>query len=221
MPIFPESSSGPVDRTLRIGRVVLPNASFELERTTEGITLVGMVETGWDQPGNFATATAWALDVRDDLKGHEKEQDLIAVTWDGSYEDVTGFYYLTESSFQTKTGYGNFGFTVALREAVRGSSSPNDILFRTQWVGRPPNGAITNDFSITSAAVPSIAPPGGHEAFDPGATIPSSFTRELANGDEIRIYTDVALDSLGRGEAVWSVDAWDFYSGAVSVERLE
>lgn len=206
---------------LTIGRVVLNNAGFELERTVDGLSLYdGMVETGWDQPGDFAVATAWALDIRDDLKGHEKEQDLISVTWDGLYEDVSGFYYLTESSFETKTGYGNFRFTIGLRDAVRGSSSPNDILFRSQWVGRPPDGAITNDFSITTAAVPSIALPPGHEGFDPGATIPSSFTRELANGDTIRIYTDVALDSLGRGEAVWSVDAWDYLNGAVSVERI-
>lgn len=221
MPIFPESGTGPVDRTLRVGRVILPNASFELERTTEGITLVGMVETGWDQPGNFPIATAWALRVRDDLKGHEVEQDLIAVTWDGAYAPVSGFYYLTESAFETKTGYGNFGFRLELRDAARGTSAPDDVPFRSDWVGRPPDGAITNDFTITTAAQPSIVPPVNHNAFDPGTTIPSSIVRTLAAGYEITVYRSVDLDTLGRGSATWSADPHDFYIGACKIERVD
>lgn len=195
---------------LRIGRVVLENASFELTRTVEGITLVGMVETGLD----FTEGSEWALAARDDLKGHETEQDVIAVTWDGLY-DIEGYYRVGSVEFQTKTGHGNYAFTIGLLNVVEGTSSPNDVVMQSRFAGTT-TGVVTNDFGITTAAEPIHAPPFNHTGYDPGTTVPASMVRALSSGYSLKVYRDVAVGSHPK----WSCEPEDFYIGAVSIRRL-
>lgn len=216
MPIYPESGGvgSPSARVLRIGRVVFEDASFELERTAEGITLDGLAHTDLD----FDAASELARTWRDDLRGHEKEQDVVGVTWGGDY-DIDGYYRVASAEVQTKTGYGNYRFTVGLTYAVQGTSSPNDIVFESRLSGSPTQ-AVTNDFGITTAAEPAFAPPLNHGGFDSGATVPASFTRTLASGYPITVYRDVTLDAKGAARINWSLeDPGDLYVGAVSIRR--
>lgn len=207
--------SGALDGTLQIGRVLIPNCGIAPpERSADGLTVAGTVETGLGFPDGDEQARIW----RDDLRGHEKEQDVVAVTWDGLY-DISGFYRVTNVEFETKKYYSNYNFSVELAYAVEGTPAGNDVYFVHRWTGRPPNGAVVNDFSITTAAEPAIAVPVGASGFDPGTSLPSSMTRSLSSGYLIRVYRDVAIDSSGHGQARWSVDPASALIGAARIRR--
>lgn len=195
--------------TLQVGRVVLPNTTLEFERNPEGIQIKGMVVSGLSFEAGSLSARNW----RDDLNGQQTEQEVIAVVWDGvASDDINGFYILTGSSIVTKQPYANYEFNLELAFVIGGSWTANDIYFQSRLSG----GLMVNDVGITTAAEPILAPPAGHDGFDPGTTIPTTMTRSLANGDVLKIYRGV-LPSM---HPKWSSNPEDFLSGAVVVERI-
>ena len=198
--------------SLQIGRVTLPikHQLIVSERQQNGLTVSGWLSMTEDS----ATKGNLARTYRDDLLGHMREREVVAVVSDGIAE-LDGFYRVAGvdlSTLSTLPNGSTFDFSVELAFAVPGSWAGNDIYFQSRLSG----GLMTNDFSVTTAAEPILAPPVGHEGFDPGATVPVTMTRQLATGDAITIDRDVTVASHPK----WSVSPEDYYIGAVAVERI-
>lgn len=195
--------------SLQIGRVTLPirNQAIVSSRQANGLTVSGWLEMTEDADEKGTLARSY----RDDLLGHMREREVVAVVSDGVAE-LDGFYRVVGVDLQTISGGTVFDFSVELAFAVPGSWAANDIYFQSRLSG----GLMTNDFSISSAAEPILAPPVGHEGFDPGQTVPVTMTRQLASGDNITIYRDVTVASHPK----WSVSPEDYYGGSCVVERL-
>jgi hypothetical protein len=195
--------------SLQIGRVVLPikDQAIISQRQENGLTVSGWLEIAEDDAERGLVARTY----RDDLLGHMREAEVVPVVSDGVAQ-LDGFYRVVGVELVTIAAGTVFDFSVDLAFAVQGSWAANDIYFQSRLAG----GLMTNDFSITTVAEPILAPPVGHEGFDPGATIPATMTRALASGDSIVIYRDVTVAQHPK----WSVSPEDYYVGAVTVERI-
>jgi hypothetical protein len=195
--------------SLQIGRVVLPikEQAIVSQRQENGLTVSGWLEISEDDAERGLAARTY----RDDLLGHMREAEVVPVVSDGVAQ-LDGFYRVVGVELVTIAAGTVFDFSVDLAFAVAGSWAANDIYFQSRLAG----GLMTNDFSITTAAEPILAPPVGHEGFDPGATIPVTMTRALASGDSLTIYRDVTVAQHPK----WSVSPEDYYVGAVQIERI-
>ena len=144
--------------------------------------------------------------LRDELAAQVNPSKVIPVTWTGDAL-LDGFYRLRSASIDLRS-LNDRGFFPFQAEVER-LGTDADLVFRSRITGT----VLTNDMTVTEAeSAPFHAPPRGHVAYDPGATVPSSISRTGESG-AVLVYVDVdfAVDPY------FSVAAGAWYAGAVKV----
>jgi hypothetical protein len=191
---------------LTIGRVGLAGVDLDDPEQLTGAS--SPAERGIEISGTALGSTlAITKGQRDELIAVANlPEPAVPVTWTGD-PTLDGFYRIKNSSFDIRALHDR-GF-VTFRVSAQYVGAAGEIVFRSKVVGT----VLANDHGVTEAeSAPFHAPPLGHYAYNPGSTVPSSFTRTGADG-AITVYVDVDF----AVSPFWSVSPANYYAGAARI----